>query len=281
MYETRQHSDLLFIGSGAADWPLLEEGVPFPQPFVHRSNAALVVDGHVLIDCGPQTMTRLAALGCQAEHITDLMITHSHSDHYDADQVYTLANVIRPASLRIWYPAGVELSLASFKGIDLHPLHPGDMAVPSGYAVLALAANHPVRATGEIPLAYLFDNGACRWLYATDGAWFNAYTWRCLCDEVPFNALIIDCTLGKVTDDWRVFEHNSLAMVKQIVTIMRHNGLLTPAAQVILTHLARETHLPHLKLTHQVANDGLTVAYDGLKMMVSGDTHLNNGGLGS
>ena len=216
-------------------------------------------------------MSRLSALGCQAEHLTDLMITHSHSDHYDADQVYALSDLPRPQLLRIWYPAGVELRLSSFKRAELYALRPGDVANPTGYHVLALAANHPVRATSEVPLAYLFDNRNCRWLYATDSAWFNARSWRRLCDEQAINALIIDCTLGEVTDDWRVFEHNSLAMVKQIVAVMRHNGLFTPAAQVVLTHLAKETHLPHLELARQVADEGVTVAFDGMELDISGN----------
>ena len=271
MNETLHGSRLLFLGSGAADWPPFEDGAPFPQPFVYRSNASLLVDGHILIDCGPKTMTRLSALGCQAEQITDLMITHSHSDHYDADQVYALSDLPRPKPLRIWYPAGVELRLSSFKHVELYALHPGDVAIPRGYSVLALAANHPVRTTSEIPLAYLFDNEICRWLYATDGAWFNAHSWRRFCDEPAINALIIDCTLGEVVGDWRVFEHNSLAMVKQIVAVMRHNGLFAPAAQVVLTHLAKETHLPHLELARQVAAEGLTVAFDGMELDISGD----------
>ncbi|MHB1355967.1 MAG: MBL fold metallo-hydrolase [Anaerolineae bacterium] len=270
MNETLKGSRLLFLGSGAADWPPLEDSAAFPQPFVYRSNASVLVDGHILIDCGPKMLARLSALGCQAEHITDLVITHSHSDHYDVDQVSALSDLPRSKPLRIWYPAGVELRLYSFKYVELYALRPGDMAYPQGYHVLAFAANHSVKATGEIPLAFLFDNDNCRWLYATDGAWFNAQSWRRLCDEPAIHALIIDCTLGEVTGDWRVFEHNSLAMAKQIVAVMRHNSLLTQAAQVVLTHLAKETHLPHLELARQVAGEGLTVAYDGMEMTITG-----------
>jgi phosphoribosyl 1,2-cyclic phosphate phosphodiesterase len=266
MSKTQIGSRLFFPGSGAADWPPLTVDATLPGPTTYRRSASLVIDNHILIDGGPGICRTLTAFSIDARNLTDMFITHSHDDHYDASQVRCLADWPRPEPLRLWYPAGVPLGLASYNGLELHPLCPGDMASPAGYQVLALAANHPVRSTNEIPLAYLFDNTSCRWLYATDGAWLNARSWRRLCDELPLDGLIIDCTLGEVTGDWRVFEHNSLDMVRQIVTVMRTNRVLVPGARVVLTHLARETHLPHLELVRLVAPEGLTVACDGLAL---------------
>ncbi|MHB9034930.1 MAG: MBL fold metallo-hydrolase [Anaerolineae bacterium] len=261
-------SKLLFLGSGAADWPPLAANAPFPQPGAYRQNAALLVDGRILVDGGPYIMAGLASFHIEPAEICDLLITHSHSDHYNAAQVRALADYKRSAPLRIWYPAGARLSLASYQGIELHPLRPGEYALPRGYQVLALAANHWVEATDETALMYLFDSPACRWLYATDGSWFMVRTWRRLCAEPPLDALIIDATLGDVEGDWRIFEHNSLAMVRQIAHVMRNKGLLKPDSRVVLTHLARETHLSPPERSRLDSTEGWLTAYDGLELEI-------------
>ncbi len=268
MAQVNSCCQLVFLGTGAADWPPLGKGEPFPQPQTYRRNAALLVDGHILVDGGPFVLASLAALGQPAEQITDLLITHSHSDHYSQPQVRALADLRRPAPLGIWYPAGARLELSSYAGIALHPLRPGDTANPAGCSVLALAANHLVETSDETALIYIFQGEGWRWLYATDGAWFTARTWRRLCAEPPFDALIIDATLGEVTDDRRIFEHNSLAMVRRIAAVMRRYGMLRPGAQVVLTHLARETHLPPGELSMHDGDEGWRAAFDGMELSI-------------
>lgn len=262
------HCELLFTGTGAADWPPLDAADPFPQPGSYRRNASLLVNGHILIDGGQDILASLAALGRRAQDITDLLITHSHSDHYYPPQVRALADLPRPMPLELWYPARAYLNLDSYAGIALHPLLPGDQAELSDCSALALAANHLVEASNETALIYLFQGNNWRWLYATDGAWFTAHTWRRLCAEPPLDALIIDATLGDVTNDRRVFEHNSLAMVRQILAVMRCYGMLKPTAQVFLTHLARETHLPPAVLAQQDKAEGWRTALDGMAVQL-------------
>lgn len=269
--ESLHGSRLLFLGSGAADWPPLTDGTPPADFTTYRRNAALLVDGHILIDGGPDICQTLDTFGLAAQKISDILFTHSHTDHFNAASVSRLAAYARPRPLRLWYPAGAQLGLTSFSGLELHSLHPGDVLELDEYHVLALAANHLVENSPELPLIYLFASATARWLYATDGAWFTVRTWYRLCDERPLDALIIDATLGDVSDDRRIFVHNSLAMVRQIAQVMRADGMLRPGARVILTHLAKETHLPHLELARQMAAEGLTVAFDGMELDVSGD----------
>lgn len=263
-----QPSRLLFLGTGAADWPALPEDAPFPQPTSYRSNAALLVDGHILVDGGPRLMPCLRALRLDAGAISDLLITHSHSDHYNAAQVSALAAVPRQERLRIWYPDGAQLGLDSFAAVELHPLLPGDTARPAGYEALALAANHLMETTSETALMYLFNNTACRWLYATDGSWLLIRSWRRLRAERALDALLIDATLGDVTDDWRIFEHNSLPMVRQMTAAMRRWGVLAPDAVVVLTHLARDTHLPPGAMAARDSVEGWVTALDGMELTV-------------
>lgn len=272
MNETRRGSSLLFLGSGAADWPPLTDGTPPVDVNNFRRNAALLVDDHILIDGGPDICQTLDTFDLVAGKISDVLFTHSHPDHFNAVSVNKLAVCARPRPLRLWYPAGAQLSLTSYSGLELHSLRPDDLLELDGYHVLALAANHLVENTEEIPLIYLFASETARWLYATDGAWFTVRTWYRLCDERPLDALIIDATLGDVVDDRRIFVHNSLPMVRQIARVMRADGMLRPGAQVVLTHLAKETHRPHLELARLVASEGLTVAYDGMKIEISGDS---------
>ena len=53
--------------------------------------------------------------------------------------------------------------------------------------------------------------------------------------QAPFDALVIDATIGDGHDgDYRVFEHNSLPMVRMMVESLRANGQMKAAGQVYL-----------------------------------------------
>lgn len=75
-----------FIGTGAADFDWSEYG----KPGVLGSTSTLL-DDHVLIDCGPTVPAALARFNADAAEITDIVITHNHSDHFDMESVKKIA----------------------------------------------------------------------------------------------------------------------------------------------------------------------------------------------
>ena len=74
---------LTFLGTCAADVDREAIQAVCPDRFDpdHRRYAAALLDGHILIDCGPTVPEALRILGADPQAVTDLIITHTHEDH--------------------------------------------------------------------------------------------------------------------------------------------------------------------------------------------------------
>ena len=79
-------------------------------------------------------------------------------------------------------------------------------------------------------------------------------------DSIVFDAIIGDGHDG----DFRIFEHNSIDMVRLMLKTLLKTGRLREGAPVYLTHMARTLHAPQAVLEQQtekpfvVCRDGMT-----------------------
>ncbi len=140
-------------------------------------------EARVLIDCGPGTVQGLARLGLPWQKVTDLILTHFHTDHVGAVPGYFFAlkhgTQARPADpLSVWGPPGTRRlfsRLASALGDYLldpgFPVHIQEVA-PDGRRRLAGGLELSVRSTahteeshavrlqgGDAAVAYTGDTG--------------------------------------------------------------------------------------------------------------------------
>jgi hypothetical protein len=129
--------------------------------------------------------------------------------------------------------------------------------------IQTLSANHIVTGSREKALHYLFRSGGINWLYATDGAWLPESTWLRLA-KCRLNFLIWDATIGNIKGDYRVFEHNSLDMIKIMSDTLKTQGILGQDSIILLTHMARTLHLNHEDTERMLSGTGIIPAYDGL-----------------
>ena len=78
--------DVLVVGSGSADG--------WPNPFCGcgsctaervagraRGQTSALVDGRLLLDCGPQTPNQVQAAGLDLPRLRHVLVTHQHPDH--------------------------------------------------------------------------------------------------------------------------------------------------------------------------------------------------------
>lgn len=217
---------LQFLGTGAADWRGPDERGEF------RRYTSTRVDECLLIDVTRSTLDQIAS----PETATDVFFTHSHCDHFDPDALMALSPC-RVYAHRSW--AGDIHG----EGLEVVPLEVGEtVETPSGHRVTALPANHSTERRDEQPLLYLIEKGDKRLLYATDGAWLMNRAHHIIGDRT-LNAAVFDATIGDgFRGDYRIFEHNSIDMVRLMVETMRNVGRLAPDAPVFLTHMARTLH---------------------------------------
>lgn len=238
---------LQFLGTGAADWQQ-------PEPSGElRRNTSTLVDGTLLID---GNVTVLDMLPCPSG-VEDMFFTHSHDDHFSPEALRVLA----PRRVYAHESWAASINAGSAEVISLREGVP--VTTPSGFTVLPMPANHSTERIDETPLHYLIERGGKRLLYATDGAWLLNQEHHLIGDQ-KLDAAVFDATIGDtVQGDWRIFEHNSIDMVRLMVASLRAMGRLKEGAPVFLTHMARTLH-PDQQTLETSLQPPLAACYDGM-----------------
>ena len=117
--------ELLFLGTGAADWSPKHKG----GKLYRRLSSALVNDD-LLIDPGPCIYDLAEEIGRPDlfKNVRNVILTHSHSDHFNAE---TLLRVTRESNHRVCFwaqkAAYEKLLTAAKPGDELpfyHPMNP-------------------------------------------------------------------------------------------------------------------------------------------------------------
>ena len=252
------------LGTGAADhdWSRLgEPGV--------RGSASTLIDGHILIDCGSTGSTNLTRAGIVPSDVTDLIITHSHSDHFN---VVEIRKVIESRSqeqppLTIW---AVQQALAKldqqlpdrFRG---KALEPGTLFDIGRCHLTALPANHQLPDLSEHALHFLIETPCGNLLYALDGAWMLKQA-RQLIGKKRLNMIIWDATMSK-TGDTRIFEHNDLAMIGLMMQSLATTGGVDSKTVCVLDHVARTLWPSAITEAEKLATErGWILAADGMDL---------------
>ena len=239
-----------FLGTGAADWFM-----PLPSDEPRRMTSTLF-DGVLLVDMMKHALERIT----DGDAITDILITHSHNDHFDPEAIARIA----PVTLHVDEGWADQVHI---EGVTVHPVKAGEKFTAGGYEVIGMRGNHSTEGEGEHTVHYLLMKDGKALYYATDCAWI-LYNEARLIREHPLDALVIDATIGDGHEgDYRVFEHNSLPMVRIMVESMQKTGMLKPGAPIFLTHLARTLHGSQAEL--EAANPApYVVCKDGLEAEV-------------
>lgn len=258
-------ANILFLGTGAADWP---ETIPPEQDYAGNLNwrrlSSALINGHMLIDCGPSTLNALETFNVDPGSITDILITHTHEDHLSPGILRTLADKRQgQAAIRLWAHSGAICRIPKSSSLELHALKCGVSFKIGEMYIKPLEANHVVDETHEKPLNFLFKTRSKEWLYATDGAWFLKPTWLEL-RKARLDAIVFDATIGEIEDDRRIFDHNSLPMIRLMLSTFRRYNVLKEDAYVLLTHMARTLHPHHDEVKKALASQRIIPAYDGL-----------------
>ena len=255
--------NLTFLGTGAADFGAELETV-YRDAFSKdiRRSSALLVNGTILIDCGPHTLHAMEIAGRPQAAVAHLLITHTHDDHFCPADIAALSWAAGGRLHVYGSPAAMAALPAEIDPAHRHPMQFGDMNVLDGVTVTALDANHLGDFPDEQPLHYLLESDGRKVLYATDGAWMCNRTAKRLA-HAGLDLWIADCTVGDYTGDLRTFEHNSMPMLRMMEAGLRTRGTLRPDSRILLTHLARTLHPSHDETVRIAAGYGYEVAYDG------------------
>lgn len=250
-------SELLFLGTGAADW-IIEERNGF-----FRRNSAALIDNKIMIDCGLHIFDFCDEYGNKElyDSVTDILITHSHDDHYRKESVLKIAE---NKKIRVMCDAFTKKDIGKHENIEFIDLKLFKEVDLDGYKVIPLLANHDMVIDEEnIACHYIVENPyGKKMFYGLDGAWFLRPSWEEM-KKHKFDVMVFDTTCGD-NHDWRIFEHNTIPMLREMVLEINANKMLSEDGILVASHLARTLHLPHEQTAEILEKFGMICAYDGL-----------------
>lgn len=253
-----KHMKLKFLGTGAADFdPILKTEDRFQVRKSLRRCTSTLLNGHILIDCGPHVLDAIQIFNVDVSVIDTLLVTHTHKDHFNQDVVAAIAAKLSHP-LHIFH--GSETQIPQIPNTVLHPIDIRQEFTVGNCAVTCLKANHCAGA-----VHYSIVSEGKQMFYGADGAWLLMDTYYYMKDR-HYDLMLMDATVGDYEGDYRMAEHNSLPMIRMMEKSLRTFGVVDDNTKIVLDHMARTLHTSHEELEIIAAKDGYIPAYDGMEL---------------
>ena len=253
-----------------------------------RKRSSLVINDDLLVDIGPDIATASFQHQISLAGIGICLQTHPHADHLDIE--FTLARhaeygttvsgemllggsdetlhavdaLVRQQSAygSLFDPetqSALKLKILSFKPFESYRM--GD------YRVTGYPANH---GNDQGFLLYSVVRGDHAVFYGTDTSVLSEEVWEHLQQEsTRYDVVILDHTYG-IGFESMPADHLASKDVAAHADRFRENGLLKDGGVVYATHLSHEGNREHDELDEYAREQGYRVAYDGLRLQLSG-----------
>jgi len=215
-----------FLGTGAADWKLADS-----KALEYRFFSSALIDDVLLIDPGPDVFVSAEKFSIDLSKVKYIINTHSHSDHYNLE---TLNKLQAHGAVFESFKAATQRAVGE-------------------YFISAYAANH---STCKDAVHFIIEKNGKRIFYGLDGAWLM-YDEVAAIKQNGIDLAVLDATIGNIEGDYRIFEHNNLAMVKEIAASLKED-----VKRFVISHMAYTLHENHKDLSKQMLEYGIETAFD-------------------
>ena len=254
---------LLFLGTGAADWRMKDR----EQNSFFRRNSAALLNDDLMIDCGEHIFDFAESVGNPGlyDNVTDIIITHSHSDHFNKDSVLKIA---ASQKIRLACDRDTMKKIGEHPNIEYIMFTPYKKKKVGRYYITPLLANHDVVITrSQRAYHYIIKTPSGNEIfYGLDGAWFLRPSWAEMLKH-KYDVMVFDCTVGD-NDDWRLFEHNTIPMLRTMIKEVKARELLKEDGKLVASHLARTLHKSHEETEVILQELGMITAFDGMQIEI-------------
>lgn len=259
--------EVLLLGTGAADG--------WPNPFCRcasctaeqvsgrlRGQTAALLDGRLLLDCGPETPRAAQRAGTDLAAVRHVLITHQHPDHC-APAFLLFRSWVQDGGLDVVGPPEVVEAASQWVAPDspvrFVPAAPGDRLRLEGYDVRVLAARH-----GAAGASVLYDvtSPTGRLLYATDTGPMPDETVAAV-RGARYDVVLLEETFGDRTRHGT--DHLDLATFPDQLRRLREAGAVTGDTDVVAVHLSHHNP-PTGELARRLADWGARVVDDGTRL---------------
>lgn len=207
-----------------------------------RRCTSLMIDDNVVVDLALQSFDYATKLEAGTEKITDIFLSHTHTDHYKKEVLMVYAAAV-DTKIKLWCHKGavpqLQLSEEEAERIQVCPVEILEKWETAGMKVTALPANHLVEANlDEQPLHFIFEKNGKTLFYGCDGGWFQSKTWEYMRKNVVFDAMILEATVGECPGNFRIGTHNTFPMLRLLIAALSENGMLKENAILIGSHIS-------------------------------------------
>lgn len=255
--------NITFLGTCACDFSkkLLTD---FEDKFDNdaRRASSILVNKRFLIDCGPHCPDSLRIANVDVSKITDIFISHLHSDHFNVANIERIAE-LSGKPLNLWIRG--DAVLPEIHGVEIRKMDKFTAYnIGDETTVTCIAANHDPNV---FPQHFIFEKAEKKIFYGCDGAWFLTDSYNFI-KNADFSLMILDATCGDYEGDYRMAEHNSIPMIRLMLPSLKTVGIVGENTRIYLSHIAPSLHKPHAEIAESIRTDGLEVAYDGLTIEV-------------
>ncbi len=239
--------EVLLLGTGSADG--------WPNPWCRcasctwardtgtlRSTTAALVDGVLLLDCGPDAPRQADRAGVSLADVRVLLLTHAHPDHLAPEALLSRSWAGSATTLRVLGPRSAIDACRDWVGPDdpvsLEVVAPGDVVEVEGYVVRPLAAAHDVGRDALTRDALLYDVTApdgSRLLHATDTGPIGPTTMTAV-SGAAYDVVLLEESFGTRTDHGT--GHLDLTTFPVQLAALREVGAVVDGTDVVAVHLS-------------------------------------------
>ena len=224
---------LQFLGTGAADYDWSKYG----EPGIAGSTSTFL-NGHILLDCGPTVPAAFKRFDVDPGSVTDIFLTHSHSDHFNVESIRQLFQGRKVRFHGSPQACGLVSDICEVFPFTYGETHnAGDFA-----AVTAIPASHALHDLFEPAYLYIITDHPGKaesktLLYALDTSWMPSVA-RIMLGKTHLDAIVWDATMSQA-GDWRIFEHSDPVMFRAMREALYNSGNIDDQVKIWFDHRAR------------------------------------------
>jgi len=241
------------------------------------TQSQVLIDNELLVDFSGDTYYHFMKLGRTLHDIENILITHSHIDHFTFEsfalRIKGNAHNVRSEKLRFFTSRGVIqkvwecLSVRGNKKLDRIP--EVIEFVPLEYYRTVRIGNHMVtplpseHAGEEESYIFLIERDGKTMFYGNDTGFFDDHIDKWLVDNGKhIDLLSLDCTKGDHPYTYKT--HMGMAEGRAIADRFLAAGLIDEQTKLYYTHFSHNCGMIHDELEDAAKKYGFCVTYDGL-----------------
>lgn len=244
-----------------------------------RTLSQSLINDDLLIDLPADTHMHFAMNNMNLGDIENLLITHTHADHY-CPNLFELrgsvfAHNLKYKKMNVYGNADVKTKFEGYyevfpiakeirDNIEIHELEPLKKVHIGKYDVTPLHAHHAMGQ--QVSLNYIIEDRKSSLLYLIDSGLPYPETFeRIAAVKKPYDCVVMDGTMGYIEPEFGYEGHmcfkENIALKEKLLSC----GAADEHTKFIVTHITHNHTTSHEEAVKYFKPHGIEVAYDGYK----------------